>query len=127
MTTGADSYVVNGQLVTFPTTASYAPLSYGPQTNAVPNVTPAYPPYMGGTTGATPGSESIGGYGTAGNNSVAASIANAHPFNLRVSPTWWAVGGLLLALVLLKAIHWRETLEEEGGIGPVREEARESA
>jgi hypothetical protein len=29
--------------------------------------------------------------------------------------------------VLLKVVHWRETLNEAGGIGPIKEEGRESA
>jgi hypothetical protein len=127
VTLGPQSLVVNGQLVDVPTQAAYAPLNYGQQTMGVPMVTPSYPPQLGTPTQVAPGSESVGGYGTAGNNSLAATLANAHPFNLKMSPTIWAVGGLIVGLILLKAVSWRETMEEHTALGPMSEEARESA
>lgn len=130
MSTGADSVVINGQRVTVPSKVAYFPTGYGPQTIGVPQVTPSYPPYLGGTTGAAPGNENVGGYGTAGNNAVATAIAGQNPYSFKVSPTWMAVGGLVLSLVLLKAIHWRETLiegEESGHVGPLSERAEAAA
>lgn len=130
MLSGPDSQAVNGQLLAFPTTAAYTPASYGPQTLGVPNVTPSYPPFIGGSVQSSPGSESVGGYGTAGQNQLATSIAAAHPWNLRASPTLWAVSGLVLALVCLKAVHWRETLlegSESAHAGDVHEEASAGA
>lgn len=130
MTTGADSMVVNGQLLAFPTTASYQPQGYGPQTVGVPQVTPSYPPYVGAPTQTAPGAEGIGGYGTAGNNQMAAAYANANPWSLKGSPVIWAVGGLVGALLLLKAVHWRETMlagDESARVGPVSERAEASA
>lgn len=126
---GADTVAVNDQLLAFPSSAAYNPQGYAPQTVGVPQVTPSFPPYIGGAapTSAAPGASSVGGYGTSENNSQAAAIANANPFNLRVSPVVWAVFGLVLSLVLLKAIHWRETLQEAGAVGPFHEEADERA
>lgn len=126
MSLGADTVVVNGERVNIAPYAAYVPQGYGPQTVGVPNVTPSYPAYLGGTTGTQPGAEGVGGYGTAGNNSMVAGIANAHPFNLRVSPVMWAIVGLAGGLILLKAIHWRETILEgnEGlDLGPAHESA----
>lgn len=127
---GADSSVVNGQLVPTPTMAAYAPQGYGPQTMGVPNVAPAYPPYIGAPMSTAPGSESVGGYGTAGNNNMVTAMANAHPWNARVSPVPWAVAGLIVSLILLKAVHWRETILEgrEGlDLGPAHESAEAGA
>lgn len=127
MSLGSDTGVVNGQRFAFPTTASYNPMAYGPQTTGVPNVSPTMPPFIGGGNGPTSGLgfEGVGGYGTAGNNQFTTGIAQAHPFDARLSPVWWAVIGLLLALILLKGIHWRETtlagFSERGEAGPFSE------
>lgn len=133
MSLGSDTGVVNGQRFTFPTTASYQPVAYGPQTTGVPNVSPTIPPFFGGAPSATNalGVETVGGYGTAGNNAMATSVANQNPWNLRVSPVLWAVLGLVFSLLLLKGIHWRETtlagFEERANVGPVRERAEAQA
>jgi hypothetical protein len=133
MSLGSDTGVVNGQRFTFPTTASYLPMAYGPQTTGVPNVSPTMPPFIGGTGGATSGIgfEGVGGYGTAGNNQFTTGVAASHPFDMRLSPVLWAVLGLVLALVLLKGIHWRETtlagFSEHGEAGPFSEGAEARA
>lgn len=129
MSLGSDTGVVNGQRFTFPTTASYAPVSYGPTSTGVPNVSPTMPPFFGGAPTATSGigMETVGGYGTAGNNSITTAIAAKNPLNPKVSPVLWAVIGLVGSLILLKAIHWRETtlggFEEHGNVGSARERA----
>lgn len=132
-TPGADSGVVNGQLVAFPQMAQYVPQGYQPQTVGVPQVSPSYPPYMLGVgpnapTGATNGAAvSVGGYGTADNNAQVTAIAARNPWNLKVSPVPWAVAGLVGSLLLLRAIHWRETVEEHAGLGPMSERGEESS
>lgn len=129
MSLGPESVAVNDQLLTTPTRAQYFPGAWGPQTSGVPQVSPSYPPFLGGPTSAAPGAESVGGYGTAGNNATATAVAGAHPWNMRVSPTGWAVIGLVGSLLLLKGIHWRDTMlegaEEHGGLGPFSERAEE--
>ena len=117
MSLGADTGVVNGQRFTFPTTAAYSPMSYGPQTTGVPNVSPTLPPFIGGGAGPTSGLgfEGVGGYGTAGNNQVTTAIAGSKPFDMRLSPVLWAVILLLVGLFGLAAIHWRKTTL--GGVG----------
>jgi hypothetical protein len=92
------------------------------------------PPFIGAANGGASsmgaGQEGVGGYGTAGNNALTTQVANAHPYNLKVSPVLWAVGALLLGLVLLKAVHWRsleEGVSERGHVGPAREAASEEA
>lgn len=133
MALGPDTQAVNDQLLPFPSHYAWNPQGYGPTTTGVPNVTPAYPPYMGGPgtpTSTAPGSESVGGYGTAGNNNLVAMQGNAHPWSFKVSPTPWVVLGLVGSLLLLKKVHWRETMLESGderlGLGPAKENASES-
>lgn len=114
--------VVNGQRFTTPTWGAYAPVGFGPQTTAVPIITPAIPPMVGGGGGSVGGlTENIGGYGTAGNNSYATAVAAANPWSPRQSPVIWAIVGLLLSIFLLRHVHWRDTLEAGGGahVGPI--------
>lgn len=87
MALGQDTAVVDGQRNTFPTSDSYTPASYGPQTTGVPNVSPSMPPFMGtgqtnggGPTGAL---EGVGGYGTAANNTQVTAIAAGNPHNFK--------------------------------------------
>jgi hypothetical protein len=134
MSLGSDSQLVNGQLLSFPTWAAYNPTAYGPQTTGVPQVSPTMPPFIGAANtgagaGMAAGMEGVGGYGTATNNTLATSVANANPHNLKVSPVWWAVIALVVGLVLLKGVHWRSTtlegFDERGHAGPVGESASE--
>lgn len=133
MSLGSDTSVVNGQRFAFPTHDAYAPASYGPQTTGVPQVSPTMPPYLGGAGGVTASgaAEGVNGYGTAGNNQQVTAIAAANPYSLKVSPVWWAVGGLVGGLLLLNGIHWRRTTlegaSEHGHLGAVSESASESA
>lgn len=134
MSFGPDSKLVNGQLLAFPVAADYQPISYGPQTTGVPNVSPSYPPYMAATgspMGTAPGAVHVGGYGTADNNSAATQAAASSPWSLRKSPTLWAIGGLVISLVLLKTVHWRDTVLEGANegihLGPLHESAAEAA
>jgi hypothetical protein len=136
MSLGQGTQVVDGQRNLFPTVASYMPTGYGPSTTGVPQVSPTMPPFIGaanngtGSAGAAFGLEGVGGYGTAANNTQVAAIAGANPHNLSVSPMWWAVIMLVVGLVLLKAINWRETtlehFTESGEAGPVGERGEES-
>lgn len=131
MALGADTGVVNGQRFTFPTAAGYNPISWGPQTTGVPQISPSMPPFIGGTSGVGGNAvaEGVGGYGTAPNNTTVAGLANANPWNTKVSPVWWAIILLLVGLMLLKAVSWRETTlegaEEHAHVGPVSEAASE--
>ena len=136
MSLGQGTQVVDGQRNTFPTMASYQPQGYGPQTTGVPQVSPTMPPFIGQANGASSGSaafglEGVGGYGTAANNTTVTATAAANPHSLKVSPVWWAVIFLVVGLLLLKGINWRETtlehFTESGAAGPVRESASESA
>lgn len=132
MSLGADTNVVNGQRFTFPSTAAYSPMAYGPQTSGVPNVSPTMPPFIGGGQGPTSGLgfEGVGGYGTAGNNQFTTAVAASKPFDMRLSPVLWVVIFLLGSLILLKAIHWRETtlggFAEKANLGSIGEKAEGS-
>lgn len=129
MSLGADTVVINGQRFTTPTWDSYAPTGYGPSTTGVPQVSPSMPPYLGGSPTNNSMLEQVGGYGTAGNNALMASVAAANPWSPRHSPVLFAVIGLLLALFLLRHVHWRDTIlegaREEGELGPLHEGAHE--
>lgn len=134
MSLGSNTSVVNGQRNIFPTDLQYWPTGYGPQTSGVPQVSPTMPPFLGasgGGPGGMGGAEGVGGYGTAANNTLTTAIAAANPHSLKVSPVWWAVILLVVGLLLLKAIHWRETtlegLDEHGHAGPFSESAAEEA
>lgn len=114
---GSQTNVVDGQRFALPTSFQYAPTSYGQQTTAVPQVSPTMPPFIGAGNGAGASmgvNEDVDGYGTAGNNALVTQIANDHPHSLKVSPVWWAVGALVVGLVLLRAVHWRKTVLEGG-------------
>jgi hypothetical protein len=136
MSLGPLTQVVDGQRNTFPAGYQFFPQGYGPQTTGVPQVSPTMPPFIGaqntagGGGGGAWGSEGVGGYGTAGNNAVVTQIAAGNPHSLKASPLWWAIGFLIIGLLLLKGIHWRETtlegFEERGHAGPASESASES-
>lgn len=128
MSLGSQTQVVDGQRNTFPTSYQFAPMSYGPQTTGVPQVSPTMPPFIGSASASIgAGAEGIGGYGTAANNNTVTAVANAHPFNPKVSPVWWAVGLLILGLLLLNGVHWRKVVlegaDEHAHVGSVEEHA----
>lgn len=135
MSLGSNTQVIDGQRNTFPSSYAFQPTQYGPQTTGVPQVSPTMPPFLGAASGAGSstgaGMEGVAGYGTAGNNALVTQIANGHPFNLKVSPTLWAVLVLIVGLVALQAVHWRKTtlegVSESGHVGEAREAASESA
>lgn len=130
MSLGQGTQVVNGQRNDFPTSYAYSPASYGnPQVTGIPQVSPTMPPFLGGSSGgnvSASGNVNVGGYGTSDNNALVTSVAQAHPHNLKVSPTWWAVIALVVGLLLLQGVHWRKTiLEGDEGVhvGPASERA----
>lgn len=133
MPLGPDTFAVNYSRFAGPTDAAYRPPSFGQQTTGVPQVSPSMPPFLGGQASSSGGAitEGVGGYGTAGNNNLVTTLANQHPHNMRVSPVWWAVGGLVLGLAVLQGTAWRRTIDERasGGVavGPVRGSASEEA
>jgi hypothetical protein len=116
---GEGTAVVNGQRTVIVPQAAYVPTSFGAQTSGVPNVTPIVPPYASAVGGpsASPASgyASVNGYGTAENNGMQTSIAANNPHNWKASPTWWAVGALVIGLTLLGTVSWHETVDAEGG------------
>jgi hypothetical protein len=117
MSLGGQTAMVNGIRFQVPTTAAYNPTGYGPQTIGAPSTVPQQPPAIGATGG------SIAGTGV----SATAAQAAANPHSLRWSPLWWAVIFLVVSIVLLKGVHWRDTMlvgaEERANVGPLRERA----
>lgn len=128
MSLGANTAVVDGQRNLFPSLSAYVPLVYGQQTTGVPQVSPTMPPFLGAANGAGASmgvNDNVGGYGTAGNNAMVTQIAAEHPHSLKVSPVWWAIGSLVVGLVLLRAVHWRKVVEggEHARVGAATERA----
>ncbi len=120
--------VVNGNRFAVPAMSQWFPTGYGPQTTGVPQVSPTMPPFLGGSPVNNSMISEVGGYGTADNNALMTQVAANNPWSLRHSPVIWAVLGLLVSLWLLRAIHWRETIEEgkaSGRLGPLSAEAGE--
>ena len=112
MSLDATTTVVNGNRFAVPDHNQWFPVGYGPSTTGVPQVSPTMPPFLGGSPTNNSMIEQVGGYGTAGNNAMATSVANSNPWNPKLSPVLPAIVGLLVALVLLRHIHWRETMSE---------------
>lgn len=122
MPLGPQTVVVDGQRNVFPSSAQWNPMGWGPQTTGVPQVSPSMPPFLNGAT--VTGGTFLGG--GSGNLDSAIAASNA-PFNLKMSAVLWAVILLVVGLMLLKAVHWRETVMEGGSFGPLHEEAHEEA
>lgn len=107
---GPGSAVADGQRFAVWTSSAFRPQAFGPTVTAAPAAVATVPPvvgagYMGpaGSAGAT----TIGGYGTADNNTYVASVAASQPFSFKSSPLPFALIGLVVSLVLLRAIFWR--------------------
>ena len=113
MPVGPNTLVVDGQRFSVPTQNAYNPVGYGQLVNLTPISQLNQPPMVGvgsGNSGAgAMGADVVGGYGTAGNNALAAIKAHGNPWSLRESPVIWAVFLLLLGIAGLTAIHWRKT------------------
>ena len=107
---GPDTAVIDGQRFALPPRSIYNPQGYGPQTTGVPNASPTLPPAMAALDSASGGVggvyETVGGYGTATSNTALTAQAAAAPMSLKHSPVLWAVGLLLVSVLLLGKIHW---------------------
>jgi len=125
---GAQTVAIDGSRFSVPTVAAYNPVGFGQVTQPQPIQNVNFPPMLpGGATSGGGGSigESIGGYGTAGQNLAAAQMAGNSPFSLRRAPTVWTVLLLIIGLVMLSAVHWRKTTlggaRENAHLGPASE------
>jgi hypothetical protein len=111
MSLGAQTVVVDGQRFAVPTTAAYNPYGFAQLTQPQPLSNVNFPPVLpnGVPGGGGSGFSNVGGYGTAEQNSLVASNANANPWDLKASPTWWTIIFLVFAVFVLSAVHWRKT------------------
>lgn len=110
MALGPQTRVVDGQRFSGPTATDYAPVGFGQLVQPQPISNVNFPPMVTGSpSGSSAMTESVGGYGTAGQNVIATAQAAAHPFGLRESPLWWAIIGLIVSIVGLSVVHWRKT------------------
>lgn len=107
---GPGSAVTDGQRFAVLTQSAFRPQAFGPTVTAAPAAVATVPPAVGsgyyGAAGSA-GATTIGGYGTADNNTYVASTAAQAPFSFRTSPLPWAVFGLVGSLVALRLIFWR--------------------
>lgn len=111
---GPQTAVIDGNRVSVPTYNAFNPVGYSQSVQIQPVHALGTPPMAGaaGGTGVTGYPEGVGGYGTSGNNLLNAQVAGNNPWNLRVSPTPWAIIGLILAVFLMASVHWRKTVLE---------------
>lgn len=109
MALGAQTVVIDGQRFSVPTTAAYNPYGFAQltQPQQISNVN--FPPMLPGGAGAATGFSTVGGYGTAEQNAMTTAAANAKPWDMKLSPTVWAMLFLIGGLVGLSVIHWRKT------------------
>lgn len=135
MALGADTVVLNGQRITLPSGAAYAPSAFAQSPISTPIQTVSIPPMVGNggganVSGAVTGADVVGGYGTAGLNSAATLDANANPWSPRSAPTVWVIGGLAVGLLVLSKVHWSKTavgVGEHAEAGPVHESGEAGA
>jgi hypothetical protein len=107
---GYGSVGVNDQLVPVPVKAAYNPIDMGPAYTG-PSMWPRQgvynlPPILPGpdlqATMAPQAWGQVTGEGTMGQEEP---ISPYHPTQ---SPLWWGLGALILGLIMLRYIHWRE-------------------
>jgi hypothetical protein len=127
MALGPQTAVIDGSRFAVPTSNAYQPVGFGQLVQPQPIQNVNFPPMVTGGGGGAGSltTEQVGGYGTAGQNVFSTIAAAANPWNPKHSPLWWAVIGLILAIVLLSAVHWRRTTLAGAGenlhIGEARE------
>ena len=127
MALGPQTRVIDGQRFSGPTQTDYSPVGFGQLVQPQPISNVNFPPMVTGSpSGQSAMTESIGGYGTAGQNVIATAQAAANPWGFRESPLWWAIIGLVVSIVGLSVIHWRKTTLAGAGenlhVGRAREE-----
>lgn len=106
---GYGSAAVNDQLIPVPVRAAYDPIMFGgaytgisyPR-NGVWNVPPVVPngAVAGGGAGLAPSTP------TTANPAPTAMSPSGNPLHPKYSPVLWALGFLVLALILLHKVHW---------------------
>ncbi len=113
---GYTTDVINGQMVNVAPGQAFTPLTFGAQytgpafwqTGSPYNVPPVLPSAVG-SMGVTQYSPDFGGYNfqppTAGKMSDSGKVNWLHPTR---SPVLWAVGFVVLSLVLLHKVHYRK-------------------
>lgn len=126
MALGAQTAVIDGQRFSVPTTSAFNPYGFAQLTQPQPMANVNFPPVLpNGVPAGGTGFSSVGGYGTAEQNALATSNANAKPWDIKAAPTWWAIIFLVLAIFLLSTVHWRKTTLAGGSenlhVGPAAE------
>jgi hypothetical protein len=89
---GPDTDVINGQLLPIQNREARFPFGYVGIAQRVPNITPTIPPMIGQTGGTTM------------TDTEAAGLVN--PWSLFHSPLPWAIGMLIVGLLILRFVHW---------------------
>lgn len=113
---GYQSAVVNGQLINVAPKQGFDPLTFG-QAYTGPAMWPrqgvyTVPPIMPSAeqadrmTPATYGGSAVSGVGGA-TAFPSATDNNGSPFSLTKSPLWWALGFLIIGILMLQHIHYK--------------------
>lgn len=102
--------VVNGQLIGGIPGVSQFVSGFAPYSAVGPSGPLTIPPTVG-TTGLTTGTLT----GTADSNAQAVANARNNPFNPKFSPVVPAIIMLVVALLALHMVHFRETISESTG------------
>jgi hypothetical protein len=109
---GYESEIVNSQLVNVAPAQAFNPLVFGRSyvpvgawpRQGVYNVPPVLPPGGGLAKAMAPAA-----YGGTGAYGVTPSSVDSSgsPFSLKSSPLWWAIGFLVVGLLMLHFVHYR--------------------
>jgi hypothetical protein len=105
---GYGSALANGQLVPVPVSQAFDPLTFG-QTYTGPGYWPRQgvynvPPVL--PSGALQASQAPASYGATGYQVPTATDMGGSPYSPTKSPLWWALGFLIVGILMLQYIHY---------------------
>lgn len=105
---GYESEVVNGQLINVAPLQAFNPLTFG-QAYTGPGMWPRQgvynvPPVL--PSAALQGSMAPSSYGASYPMPTSAS-ESGNPFSVKKSPLWWALGFLIVGVLMLQHIHYK--------------------
>lgn len=116
MAVGYESSVINGQLVNVAPKQGFSPLTFGAvytgprwPAQTVYNTPPILPVQSGGGGGSGAVSDGAGGGVMGRETPTSAGISqdgSPNPFHPTKSPLWWAIGFLVVGLLMLHYVHY---------------------
>ena len=94
-----DTWQVGGSRFALFSNYAFNPIGYGPTAEQIPYALPSVPPVYGQGS-------SFGG--DMGGQTQAAMLAAGAPLHPKYSPLPWVLGGILVAVLSLHWLHWKE-------------------